>query len=301
MKCNFLKIFVTLIVAAALISSGCTSQNTDIPADGSLAEDATQKTVKIGVVPWDDSRASASVFTQVLDEGGYEYETLSADPGALYQAIAQGDIDVLIHAWLPATQAAYWEQYGDKLNKAQIVSSGAKCGLVVPEYVPINTIEELKGNASKFNNQIDGIEPGAGIMHNTESCVVDYNLKEFELYSSSTVGMVTKLQDKINKEEWVVVTLWRPHWSFARMEGLKFLEDPQGSYGETDDLIILTRNGFEEENPEFYQLIQNFEMNLSDIESIMIAIDQGQTSEEAAAAWLAENPEKVDEVLGTQE
>ena len=288
-------------MAGALISSGCTSQNTDGPADGSLAENTKQEAVKIGVVQWDDSRATASVFTQILDEGGYEYEIISADLGGLYQATAQGDLDVLVQAWLPATQAPYWEQYGDDLNKAQVVASGAMCGLVVPEYVPINTIEELKGNASKFDGQIGGIEPGAGIMQNTESCIVDYDLEEFELYSSSTVGMVTELQDKIDKEEWVVVTLWRPHWSFARMEGLRFLEDTQGSYGETDDLIILTRTGFEEENPEFYQVIQNFEMDISDIESIMISMDQGQTSEEAAAAWLAENPEKVDEVLGTQE
>jgi glycine betaine/proline transport system substrate-binding protein len=138
-------------------------------------------------------------------------------------------------------------------------------------------------------------------MQNTESCIVDYDLEEYELYSSSTVGMVTELQDKINNEEWVVVTLWRPHWSFARIEGLKFLEDSKEEYGGSDDLIILTRNGFEEDNPEFYQVIQNFEMDLSDVESIMISIDDGQTPDEAAAEWLAENPEMVDEVLGTQE
>ena len=137
-------------------------------------------------------------------------------------------------------------------------------------------------------------------MQNTESCIVDYDLENFELYSSSTVGMTAELQDKIKNEEWVVVTLWRPHWSFARIEGLKFLEDSQGIYGGSDDLIILTRTGFEEDNPEFYQLIQNFEMDLSDIESIMIDIDSGMTAEEAAAEWLAENPEKFDEVLGTQ-
>ncbi|MBN2111342.1 MAG: glycine/betaine ABC transporter, partial [Methanosarcinaceae archaeon] len=105
---------------------------------------------------------------------------------------------------------------------------------------------------------------------------------------------------KIDNEEWVVVTLWRPHWSFARIEGLKFLDDPKGIYGGSDDLIILTRTGFDEDHPEFYQLIQNFEMDLSEIESIMISIDQGMTAEEAAADWLEENPEKIDEVLGTR-
>lgn len=296
MRYDILKILGCFIVAIALMSAGCTS-----PSEEGTTEETTQETVNIGVVQWDDSRAGAAVFTHILDEGGYEYETTSADLGGLYQATAQGDLDVLIYAWLPATQAPYWEQYGDSLNKAQVVATGAKCGLVVPEYVPINTIEELQGNASKFDGKIGGIEPGAGIMQNTESCIVDYDLEGFELYSSSTIGMVTELQEKVNNEEWVVVTLWRPHWSFARMEGLKFLEDSQGIYGESDDLVILTRTGFEEDNPEFYQMIQNFEMDLSDIESLMIAIDGGQTPDEAAAAWLAENPEKINEVLGTQE
>ncbi len=300
MRSKLLKILICLIVASTLIISGCTTQDAE-NATEDITEEVTQEPVEIGVVQWDDSRAAANVFFQILDEGGYEYETVSADLGGLYQATAQGDIDVLFHAWLPATQAPYWEQYGEDLNKAQVVATGAKCGLVVPEYVPIDTIEELKGNASKFNGQISGIEPGAGIMQNTESCVADYELEGYEIYSSSTVGMATELQDKIDNEEWVVVTLWRPHWTFARMEGLKFLEDSQGVYGESDDLIILTRTGFEEDRPEFNQLIQNFEMDLSDIESIMIDIDAGMTPEEAAAKWLDEHPEKIDEVLGTQE
>ncbi|WP_406661773.1 glycine betaine ABC transporter substrate-binding protein [Methanolobus sp. ZRKC3] len=288
---KYMKILACFMVTLAILVAGCASE---------VEESVSSEPVKIGVIQWDDSRAGANVFTQILDEGGYEYEIISADLGGLYQATAQGDLDVLVHAWLPATQAPYWEKYGDDLVKAQVVASGAKCGLVVPEYVPINTIEELNDNADKFDNKISGIEPGAGIMQNTESCIVEYDLGNFELYSSSTVGMTAELQDKIDNEEWVVVTLWRPHWSFARIEGLKFLEDTQGIYGESDDLIILTRTGFEEDNPEFYQLIQNFELELSDIESIMIAIDSGKTAEEAAAEWLAENPQKIDEVLGTQ-
>ncbi|RNI13722.1 glycine betaine ABC transporter substrate-binding protein [Methanohalophilus sp. RSK] len=285
------------MVAIALIGAGCTSQE-----EGPTKE-TTKEPVRIGVIQWDDSRAGAYVFTGILDEGGYEYETVSADVGGLYQATAQGDIDVLIHTWLPVTQASYWDKYGDSLNKAKVVSSGAKIGLVVPDYVydsGITTVEDLKGNASKFDGKINGIEPGAGIMITSEKAVEEYNLEEYELYSSSTVGMATELQDKIDNEEWIVATLWRPHWTFARMDGLHFLEDPKGVYGESDNLVILTRPGFEEDRPEFYQLIQNYEMDLNDIESIMVAIDEGKKPEQAAQDWLAEHPEKYDEVLGTQ-
>jgi glycine betaine/proline transport system substrate-binding protein len=297
LRYNVLKILACFVIAIALIGAGCTSQ------EEGPAEETTKEPVRIGIIQWDDSRAVGNVFMHILDEGGYEYETVSADLGGMYQATAQGDVDVLIVTWLPATQSPYWEQYGDNLNKAQVVATGAKCGLGVPDYVydtGITSIEDLQGNASKFDGRITGIEPGAGIMQNTETVMEEYNLEGYELYSSSTVGMATTLQDKVDNEEWIVATLWRPHWTFARMEGLKFLEDSKGIYGGSDDLIILTRTGFAEDRPEFNQLIQNFEMDLNDIESIMIAIDEGQSPEKAAADWLAEHPEKYDEVLGTQ-
>ncbi|MFW5986875.1 MAG: glycine betaine ABC transporter substrate-binding protein [Methanohalophilus sp.] len=293
-----MKILACLIVAIALIGAGCTSQNDETPG-----EETTEEPVRIGVIQWDDSRAVGNVFMHILDDGGYQYETVSADLGGLYQATSQGDVDVLIVAWLPATQGPYWEEYGDNLNKAKVVATGAKCGLGVPDYVyetGITSIEDLQGNASNFDGQITGIEPGAGIMQNTETVMEEYNLEGYDLYSSSTVGMATTLQDRVDNEEWIVATLWRPHWTFARMEGLRFLEDPKGIYGGSDDLIILTRTGFAEDRPEFYQLIQNFEMDISEIESIMIAIDEGTEPEQAAQDWLAENPEKYDEVLATQ-
>lgn len=297
MRYNVLKVLACFVIAIALIGAGCTSQ------EEGPTEETTEEPVRIGLIQWDDSRAGGYVFTGILDEGGHEYEIVSADVGGLYQATAQGDIDVLIHTWLPATQASYWEKYGDSLNKAQVVSSGAKIGLAVPDYVydsGITTVEDLKGNASKFDGKITGIEPGAGIMITSEKALEEYNLEEYVLSSSSTVGMAAELQGKVDNEEWIVATLWRPHWTFARMDGLQFLEDPKGVYGGSDNLVILTRPGFEEDRPEFYQLIQNYEMDLNDIESIMIAIDEGNEPEQAAQNWLAEHPEKYDEVLGTQ-
>lgn len=93
MRYKLLKILACLIVAIALIGAGCTSQSDETPG-----EETTEEPVRIGVVQWDDSRATGNVFLHILDEGGYEYETVSADLGGLYQATAQGDVDVLILA-----------------------------------------------------------------------------------------------------------------------------------------------------------------------------------------------------------
>lgn len=283
------------MLVLAIFGAGCVSESKENPVEETVSEPVT-----LGIIPWDDSRANSQVFKQILEAGGYEVEVVNADVGGLYQATAQGDIDAVVGAWLPVTQEPYWDKYGEDLDYVTNISTGAKCGLAVPEYVAIDTIGELNANADKFDGKINGIEPGAGIMQGTEACLVEYELDNFELYSSSTVGMVTELQSAVENEEWIVVTLWRPHWAFARMDGLKFLEDTEGVYGENDNLVLVARTDFKDDRPEVYEIMQRYNMELSDIESMMIEIDNGKTAEEAAAEWLAENPEKIDEVLGTQ-
>lgn len=45
--------------------------------------------------------------------------------------------------WMPVTMEDYMKQYGDKLEVIGDIYDGARIGLVVPDYVTINSIEEL--------------------------------------------------------------------------------------------------------------------------------------------------------------
>lgn len=281
-------LLIVLLVAASLVGAGCVQEE----------EGITEETepISLGYPPWDDVRANTFVLKQVLESEGYEVETINADLGAVYQGVAQGDIDVFAGAWLPTTQGFYWDRYSQDLDYVTNISTGARIGLVVPSYVTIDSIDELNANKEEFDEVIQGIEPGAGIMVSTETAIEEYEL-EYDLQSSSTVGMATELQDSIDKEEWMVVTLWQPHWTFARMD-LKFLDDPKNVYGEGDNIVLLTRNGFSEDRPEVYEILERYKMDISDIESIMLDLDQGMSPEEAAAKWIENNPEKVNEWTG---
>ena len=280
------------MLALAVIGAGCTSSESN---ENTVEE---TETIVLGYPPWDDTRANTFVIKQVLESEGYEVETVNADLGAIYQGVAQGDIDVFPGAWLPTTQGVYWERYESELDYVNDISTGAKIGLVVPTYVTIDSIDELNENSDKFEGVIQGIEPGAGIMATTEVALEEYNL-DYVLSASSTVGMATELQDSIDNEEWMVVTLWQPHWTFARMD-LKFLEDPKNVYGEGDNIALLARNGLSEDNPEAYAILERYEMDMADIASIMVDLEQGMDQEEAAAKWIESNPEKVNEWLGEQ-
>ena len=283
-------LIVVLSVLLILAGSGCVQEDEGTPVQD---EELSGEPIVFGFPPWDDARANTFVLKQVLESEGYEVETVSADLGGVYQGVAQGDLDAYASAWLPITQGNYWERYGEDLDYVTNISSGARIGLVVPSYVPVDSIDELNANREEFGEVIQGIEPGAGIMVTTEEAIVEYDL-EYELVGSSTTGMATQLQNAINDEEWMVVTLWQPHWTFARMD-LKFLEDPQNVYGSGDNIVVVARKGLEEDRPEVYEILSRYEMEISDIESIMYDLEQGMDQEEAAAKWIENNPEKVAE------
>lgn len=276
------------VIALLVLACGCTG--TDEPA-------TTKGTVTIGYVTWDSEIASTNVLAEALQDAGYDVELQAVDAGPLYQALANGDVDCSCSAWLPATHENYWNKYGDSIDMAGKNLQGAKIGLVVPTYVTIDSIDELNTVSDQFDGKIIGIEPGAGIMQNTEEAIEAYGL-DYTLVPSSSAGMAAELTSAYDEERWVVVTGWTPHWKFARFD-LKYLKDPQGIYGGEEYIGTLTRTGLDEENPELYAILERFSWTPADMESVMLDIEQGTPEKEAARNWINANQATVDQWLGT--
>src|SRR5699024_12506052 len=78
-------------------------------------------------------------------------------------------------AWMQATQEHYWNQYQDDLEEIAVIVDKATLALTVPQYVVdeygIEEMDDLTAN-EEFGEDVDwtitGIDPGAGIMKNTE-------------------------------------------------------------------------------------------------------------------------------------
>lgn len=163
------------------------------------------------------------------------------------------------------------------------------------------------GNAADSNGEADyseevdytitGIEPGAGISVTTEKAIEEYDsLQGWNVELSSTGAMMTELRGAIENEEPIVITGWNPHWMFAEYPDMKYLEDPQGIYGGEETLNSLARIGLEEEKPEAYKLIDQFEWNVEDMEEIMYESEQtGKAVEEVAVQWVEDNEDRVAE------
>ncbi|MFP7494388.1 glycine betaine ABC transporter substrate-binding protein [Terribacillus saccharophilus] len=161
------------------------------------------------------------------------------------------------------------------------------CGSSQSNGEPENLGEEL-------NYTITGIEPGAGAMGLAEDTIEGYeNLNDWDLLESSTAGMLTELGEAIDNEEPIVIVGWNPHWMFASYD-LKYLDDPNGTFGEDENIHTIARKGLEEDMPAAYEVLDRFSWETEDIEAVM-ADAQEMEFQEAASKWIDANQDKVKE------
>jgi len=154
-----------------------------------------------------------------------------------------------------------------------------------------DTEEEAGSLGEQLNYTITGIDAGSGVVRLTEQAIEDYGL-DYTVQTSSGAAMTQALGDAIENEEPIIVTGWNPHWMFSVYD-LKYLEDPKGSFGEAEDIHTIARLGLSEDMPEAYQILDNFYWEGSDMEDVMVKVNDGENPEDVAAAWVEDNPDKV--------
>ncbi len=142
--------------------------------------------------------------------------------------------------------------------------------------------------------KITGIDPGAGIMEATDRAIEDYNLDKWTVTSGSGAAMTAALKKAYDKEEPIIVTGWTPHWKFAEFD-LKYLDDPEGSYGGEEQIHSIGRVGLKDDLPEAHAILSNFNWDEEDMNGIMVAIQNGEKEDVAAQNWIDENEDKVAE------
>jgi len=112
-----------------------------LPED--FGAEADGQEVDITMVEWECALATSHVIQAILLDAGYEATLTSVDAGVMWSGIAAGDNDFFACAWLPGTHGDYEEEYGDEVDEIRANYEGARIGLVVPEYVDIDSIEEI--------------------------------------------------------------------------------------------------------------------------------------------------------------
>nr|WP_052410338.1 glycine betaine ABC transporter substrate-binding protein [Paenibacillus durus] len=282
---KFISVAMSGLLLAAVMLAGCSSSGSG------------SQTVKLAYVAWDSEIASTYVVKEVLESKlNKTVELLQVDAGPMFAGVAGGSADAMVAAWLPSTHASYMEKYGKDLEDLGVNLDGTKIGLTVPAYMKVDSIEDLTDTAvaDSMDHKIIGIEPGAGIMSATEKALKDYKLDGYTLVESSSAAMAQELQKAYDANKPIVVTGWTPHWMFANMD-LKYLNDPKGVYGGDEQIHTLARKGLNDDQPDVHRFLDQFQWTPEDMAKVMVAIQGGQSPEEAAKAWVEANPDKVKE------
>ena len=260
----------------------------------SCGDNGKSKKISIAYANWSEGIAMTNLAKAIFEDQGYDVKLLNADLAPIFTSISRKKADVFMDVWMPVTMEDYMKQYGDKLEVIGDIYDGARIGLVVPDYVTINSIEELNAEKERFSGQIVGIDAGAGIMKTTDKAIGDYGLDGYKLLTSSSSTMLASLQKAMEKEAWIVITGWTPHWMFDRYP-LKFLHDPKGTYGDVESIYVVGWKGFTEKDPFAAKFFSNIKFTTEEISSLMKALKDARMDEEdLVRKWRDEHRELVE-------
>lgn len=254
---------------------------------------ADSKTISIGVNSWAENIAVANMWKILMAEKGYNVKLENASKIILYNSVALGKIDVTFEVWLPSADSAPYQSIKDKVQLTGPWLSEANLGLAVPDYVDIKSIDELNARKDEFTwrgkASIFGIDAGSGIMGLTDKAMDDYKL-DYTLIQSSEAAMLQSLDRAMKRKEPIVVTLWKPHWVWAK-KNLRYLDDPKKTYGATDAIHGIAALSFKDDHPEAERWLQKWKMDERSLGELMATINENgsSTPEKGAQAWIDAN------------
>ncbi|WP_301476100.1 glycine betaine ABC transporter substrate-binding protein [Yaniella sp.] len=296
MKSRFFKSAAALSVAALALTA-CGDNGSDEGDNG----EAAGGEITIGVFNgWEEGVAASELWSYILEDKGYEVTLEYADPAPVYSGISTNNYNFTLDTWLPVTHADYVEKYSDDITDLGVWNDESSLHLAVNEDAPIDSLEELAENADEFNNEIVGIDPGAGLTQTTESEVIPtYGLEDMDYTTSSTPAMLQELETATEAGDNIVVTLWRPHWAYDAYP-IKDLEDPEGALGGTESIHTYANTEWAEDeaNADVVGWLEDFEMDsdtLYSLENVMF--NENPDTDDyrpIVEEWVSENQEYVD-------
>ena len=290
-----------LVAVLALMAtlSGCATGNaengsTDSGSSSGSSDSGNGKSLTIGYINWDEDVAVTHLWQKVLEDKGYDVTTKQiADAGPTFIGLSKGDIDLFFDAWLPNTHKTYWDKYGKQLTDIHTWYDSAPLTIAVPDYVDVKSMADLKSHASEFDKTIVGIEPGAGLTRVTQTSMMPkYGLKDWNLKTSSTSSMLAALKKATDEHKPIVVTLWRPHWAYAKFP-IRDLTDPKGAMGKPDQIHAVGTGSFGSDFPKVEAMVKNFHLDDQQLGALEndVLLEHKDDPEAGVQQWLKDNPD----------
>jgi glycine betaine/proline transport system substrate-binding protein len=282
-----LKLMVMSVLLATLL----------VAFTGTPSLSAEKKTLKFGVVAWSEALAEGELIKYIFDNYiHYPIEITNPDIGVAYTAVANGDLDLFIESWLPLTHEAYWDKVASKVCDFGLLYEDASLGWAVPNYIPksvVSSVTDLGKSEvkEKCKGEIIGIDPGSGLMQHSALMMKEYpELKGWKLRDSSDYSMVAELKRRMMRKEWVVVTLWKPHFAFARFD-IRYIDEPKKILGGEERCHMIGRRDFMEVFPNEVSMFLS--RIYFPIELVNELVDLYESNDKTAAAEFVKRHKKL--------
>jgi len=251
---------------------------------------------------WSDALAITFIAKKLIEDTyGYKVQPLQAEPGVIYASLQSGKADAYSNAYMQGKgplkgdyrggQADYVKKVADSIDIIGVSEGPMTQGLAVPDYVDIDSIEQLNEHAEKFGNKIIGIDAGSGLMKSADNTVKAYGIK-LDLVAGSEAAMEAAFGRAYARKDWVAVTTWEPlpMWTQYKM---KYLKDSKSTMMEEPFYCFHTvRKDFKDNFPKAYEFFKKFHIPNDQEALVMSWIDKGAKPEEAAAKWIDANKGK---------
>lgn len=253
--------------------------------------------IRIGWVNWADAEITAKLADTVLkDHLKKPVKLVMADIGIQFQALANGNIDIIPMVWLPSTHGAFYAKYKDKLEDLGVIYQG-RIGMAVPTSVPeseISSVEDLNKPEvkAKLEGKILTSEVGNGQYKLTVKAIEEYKLDGYKLVASSETGMLNELDRNLKRGKWSLVNAWSPHWMFSKWP-LRYLDDPKHIFGGAEQVHAYGRQGFSKQYPEVAKFFANYTIPQADLEKMMMQARES-SADKAVADYYAANKARFD-------
>jgi len=289
---NLKKLLLMILVLITI--TALTVSPTALQAEEQEALPEFENTYTLAEASWPGIEAKNEVIRQVLEEIGYDLETEFLGVPMIFHGFSDGDIDLWFGSWMPG-EAAMREGHEGSFEVVRTHIDDALYISAVPEYVyeaGVTSHEDLEEYADRFDHTIHAGPPGEGadeaISHAVEEDI--YGLGDWEIINAEWPATVAEAESAMEDEEWIVFPGWQPHWMNVILD-LKYLEDPEGIWGEAEsDIQTLTGVDLSEEAPNLYRFAENFEITSADQSEWIFEYDrEGREMENIAAEWIGEN------------
>ncbi|MGF6512937.1 glycine betaine/proline transport system substrate-binding protein [Pseudomonas sp. BT76 TE3572] len=266
-----------------------------VMASSSLIAQAEEPApIRIGWVNWSDTEIAVKLAdTALRDHLKQPVKLVLADIGIQFQALANGNIDLIPMVWLPSTHKSFYDKYRDKLEDLGVLYEG-RIGMAVPTSIPVSEIASVEDlNKPEVREKLGGkiltSEVGNGQYKLTEKAIKEYRLDGYKMVASSESGMLSELDRNLKRDKWSLINAWSPHWMFSKWS-LRYLDDPKQIFGGSEQIHAVARKGFSAEHPDVARFFANFKIPKADLEKMMATARDSSADKVVAEYYAANKP-----------